>query len=64
MGLIDKDELMKLLQRQIRVASNDYELGHNCGISDAITLVSESPTIVEKNKFGVYVKAGDIDETN
>lgn len=64
MRLVDSDELIKLLQRQIRVASNDYELGHNEGISTAIQFVSKSPAVIEKNKFGVYVKVGDIDETD
>ena len=62
MRLIDADDLIELLQRQIRVASNDYELEHNFGISTAIQIVSKSPTVIEKNKFGVYVKADKLIE--
>lgn len=64
MRLIDADELTRLLQRQIRIASNDCELEYNWGIGTAIQIVSKSPTVIEKNRFGVYVKAVENNEAN
>lgn len=68
MRLIDADELKEeLLEYEItikRVNKNRISKKEQAILLDINAIVTNSPTVIENNKFGVYVKAGDINETN
>jgi len=55
MRLIDANKLVKLLEKQCLVSSDEYENGHNWGIDKAITIVTSMTTIDDnKNEYHGY----------